>query len=165
MEGLPDSSREFISLLFHSSSQTSHQAEPLTSAPAGTEKETQITSVHPKPSLKRPGSQNNAVFGRERDHRLSWVFIFWVAHTSKAPGSIKGAVLQQRHFQRVLSAPDTQSRGEQAPWAQILCVPYTFTKKFHKQAKEKLQNHQLLDICCTKGSKLHPNTLATSHSI
>lgn len=58
MEGLLDSSREFIPLLYHSSSQSSHQTESLTSAQAGREKGAEITSIHPKLSVERPGSRN-----------------------------------------------------------------------------------------------------------
>lgn len=39
-------------------------------------------------------------------------------------------------------------------------VFFTSSQRNHKQAEEKLQNHKLLDICCTKGSKCHPNILA-----
>lgn len=132
--GLQDSSREFIPLLFHSSSL---QTEPLTSAQTGREKEAEITSAHPKPSLERAAPQNLGGKG------ITGFDGSLFSGLPKALGSIKGAVPQWRHFKRALSCPDTQSRGEQAPCTQILCLLYIFIEKLQTSRGETPESQTL----------------------
>lgn len=151
MEGLLDSSWEFILPLF--------LRIPQLCSDWG-RKGAEITFIHPKPSLERPSSLNLGGKGTTG---------FDGSLFSGLPKAAKlWDQLQEQFYKRDISKEllhaQTHKAGVNKHHEHKFSVLPIFMGKFHKQAEDKLQNYKVLDICCTKGSKFHPNTLATSHS-